>query len=1277
MPTFRMPPSRPADVERPNASRREMPKFERPLVPKKHASQSEGPKAPALKMTPEKPRREQTQKMPDPKSPPYEQRMSQFERQHREPMQKMSDHERPQQHSVQEMQDRERAQQQPMQKGPPGFERPPQQPMQKRPPGFDSTQQQPMQNGPPGFEMPQRHPMQQGPDHVRPQQQPMQRMPESEIPPKELRQSSSEYEAKKREGMQNMPGIERPQQEPMQRMPTQERPIQEPMQNRPPSQFQQQPRSRDNTNQNPYPPSGQMPPRGLPQHPNHGGRYPPNAMPHQHQPRQGGPPNWGGGASPPTQQKPRLKSLWRFVEQGLDDLANLEDQVASRAKRMMRQGEMLTKSAVQQARTIPVKKMVANPVQQVKNVVAANRPARAASTNDAAVSPAQRLDALLGDRSNKYTPLDKMNGTTGGSQPGQEQKQQGNIQRQSLEQMRNALNPETRRGPQPSEQPSASARVDPRTVLLSGHASPTAAHKGQPMNENRLTDSRNDGGNKEGKGIEQIRVHRRISNRRHRHSLGSFSSPLPDLLSRLGKNGNQSLLSPADIKQCRSIGRSRAVMDFASVGFICISMRRLVQWIADAPMASPLSGLDTWRSMGEAILLSLNTWTCFAFIAAYLYYGWGELLSLPKIHELTNTVGTSLRSSALFGQLYLHFFSSSAVQKKIPEKIYTVASAQIASTAALSRLRCFVLMVLTSSAFLMMPSMNFGISDFSQFATKLEAGIKSLKDFESISVDFAGMLQSAVSSFQQLLETLISKFDVQLGQSFSPSVAFQTAAFASIVLLALVPSRKLQRKKNISSSRSVDETDSIPFFGRKTDQVVKPLSRATRLNLLSFYGSVERFLDKCGVDLPSTFKEAPDSHPRYLPLKILGGLVALFVSLGGAAIVCYVLAALSSSTQAPANRIFDPSLMDLSIWLLFTMILRWNFSRQRITDNEDGIAVESFLSTLDETVDDVALSQQSPQGNVQLAALLSADKGLSISDLWVAHTAKRAWAVRGASTTCRAGEVVMLLGDPGAGKTLFLTTLGEAIISSPKKSRSTSKVRGSISIGGVDVSKWDPMQLKKKLGMILNDVSTSSDIASLSTGNSLGEILEPTDRIGLSDQNEDAARAANAISVAVEMSGLSSSLLPRLPAKFATTITLDESKSDQSNVATTGTSLSPAEWSKTILTKVLAQAIFDNPAQGGKKDDLIKNCLRGSLLILDDVTSYTAENEEAQILKTLKHSGAAAFLTSRRWTAGQFADRVIVMKDGAIIESGTHEELLALGPQRSTYAAKWHALSLV
>ena len=70
------------------------------------------------------------------------------------------------------------------------------------------------------------------------------------------------------------------------------------------------------------------------------------------------------------------------------------------------------------------------------------------------------------------------------------------------------------------------------------------------------------------------------------------------------------------------------------------------------------------------------------------------------------------------------------------------------------------------------------------------------------------------------------------------------------------------------------------------------------------------------------------------------------------------------------------------------------------------------------------------------------------------------------------------------------------------------------------------------------------------------------------------------------------------------------------------------------------------------------------------------EVEEANVLKNLRRTGAATVFSSNKWSAGRFADRIYVVKDGAIVEGGTHDELLMRGPQQSLYAAKWHAMTM-
>jgi ABC-type cobalamin transport system ATPase subunit len=121
--------------------------------------------------------------------------------------------------------------------------------------------------------------------------------------------------------------------------------------------------------------------------------------------------------------------------------------------------------------------------------------------------------------------------------------------------------------------------------------------------------------------------------------------------------------------------------------------------------------------------------------------------------------------------------------------------------------------------------------------------------------------------------------------------------------------------------------------------------------------------------------------------------------------------------------------------------------------------------------------------------------------------------------------------------------------------------------------------------------------------------------------------------------------------------------------------LSPAEWSKLILAKVIAQTIFDND-NAAASTDKVENSLMGSVLLLDDATVLLSEVEEAKVLRELRRTGAATVLTSNKWATGRFADRIIVVKDGAIVEIGTHNELIARGPQQSLYAAKWHAMTM-
>jgi len=184
------------------------------------------------------------------------------------------------------------------------------------------------------------------------------------------------------------------------------------------------------------------------------------------------------------------------------------------------------------------------------------------------------------------------------------------------------------------------------------------------------------------------------------------------------------------------------------------------------------------------------------------------------------------------------------------------------------------------------------------------------------------------------------------------------------------------------------------------------------------------------------------------------------------------------------------SLLEVCAVLLFTNGLVWKALRFAVESTAVVAGLSGFMTSLPETLSDISKTQSI--ANV-LRSSINPTAGLMVKDLWSAYTARRAWAIRGANLTCRNGEITLLLGDDGAGKTRFLTAIAESILMPPKRGLTSTLVRGSICLGGLDVQKWDRNMLKKRLGLFLNDVSVLADFARISSGLTLEEILEPAD----------------------------------------------------------------------------------------------------------------------------------------------------------------------------------------
>jgi ATP-binding cassette subfamily B protein len=79
---------------------------------------------------------------------------------------------------------------------------------------------------------------------------------------------------------------------------------------------------------------------------------------------------------------------------------------------------------------------------------------------------------------------------------------------------------------------------------------------------------------------------------------------------------------------------------------------------------------------------------------------------------------------------------------------------------------------------------------------------------------------------------------------------------------------------------------------------------------------------------------------------------------------------------------------------------------------------------------------------------------------------------------------------------------------------------------------------------------------------------------------------------------------------------------------------------------------------------------RAQIIVLDEPTSFMDSWAEASWMENF-HSlvhGRTAIVITHRFTTAKHADIIHVMKEGKIIESGSHEELIAL---KGLYAKSW------
>ena len=271
---------------------------------------------------------------------------------------------------------------------------------------------------------------------------------------------------------------------------------------------------------------------------------------------------------------------------------------------------------------------------------------------------------------------------------------------------------------------------------------------------------------------------------------------------------------------------------------------------------------------------------------------------------------------------------------------------------------------------------------------------------------------------------------------------------------------------------------------------------------------------------------------------------------------------------------------------------------EKFTSLQAGFtAVERINKILDEPIE-IRDPVKKEQGNQHLSSITNTQSGeISFNHVWFAYKQDE-YVLKDLNFTIRPGEKVALVGPTGAGKSSIIRLL----------CRLYEPSRGSILVDGIDIRELPQAELRRHIGVILQDgFLFAGDVKS---NISLGETYSI-------DEIEAAAEKTNV-----------GSLIEQLPQGYNT------------ELRQRGTNLSGGQ--KQLLA--FARAAIRDP----------------EILVLDEATASLDVATEALIQEALERmlEGRTAIIIAHRLSTIRNVDRILVLKRGQLVESGTHDQLL-------------------
>jgi ATP-binding cassette subfamily B protein len=217
-------------------------------------------------------------------------------------------------------------------------------------------------------------------------------------------------------------------------------------------------------------------------------------------------------------------------------------------------------------------------------------------------------------------------------------------------------------------------------------------------------------------------------------------------------------------------------------------------------------------------------------------------------------------------------------------------------------------------------------------------------------------------------------------------------------------------------------------------------------------------------------------------------------------------------------------------------------------------------------------------------------------------------AVDNVSFHVRPGESLALVGENGSGKTTLIKLL----------TRLYDPDGGRILLDGLDLREWDRDALRQRIAVIFQDFARYQML--------LGENIGAGDtrRFDDADRWREAARQ-----------GTASDFIARMPQGYETQL---------GRWFRDGQELSGGQWQKIALSRAFMREDAD-------------------ILVLDEPTAAMDAAAEAQVFEHVgrARAGRIAILISHRFSTVRIADQILVLANGRIVESGSHQQLLERG----------------